>query len=298
VKRLALVLALAACGKAKPTVDDGKASALFDRVRIDTDNGLSGIAIDDAGAIWTESERDASVFKIVLDGTRVVSNTRYAVTNAPADVDLEAIAWLGPGRIAFGTEGHDDDRAQVVLASVDDARHTITIDRTIDLPRDRLGLTVKPNDGVEGLCGSGDVVYATVESTATDEHGRWAPLARLDLKSGDIQIARLALTSDKGKISSLDCAPAPDGGADLLLIERHFGITRLLRARVPAALPARVEPKVVLDLAPALRGALNLEGIGLLKDGRVVAVVDNQYDGITGPNELLVFKPGSVPSAP
>jgi hypothetical protein len=295
---VASIVAAGACGKAKPDLDVARAAALFDRVRVDTDNGLSGLAIDDAGAIWTESERDASVFRIVLDGTRVASTTRYAVTNAPPDADLEAIAWLGPGKLAFGTEGHDDERAQIALASIDEARHAITIDRTIDLPRDRLGLTVAPNDGVEGLCAAGEVVYATVESNAIDDHGRWAPLARLDLRSGDVQIARFALTSDRGKLSSLDCTLAPDGGADLLLIERHFGITNLLRAHVPPALPARVEPRAVLDLAPVLRGALNLEGIGVLHDGRVIAVVDNQYKGITGPNELLVFKPGSVPSAP
>lgn len=300
MKPAAALLAIAACGSKPSGLDTATASALFDRVRLDTDNGLSGIAIDDAGAIWTESERDLSVFRVVLDGTRVVSSTRYRVEDAPDHADLEAIAWLGPGRLAFGTEGRNDDRAQVVRATIDDARHVITVDRdhAIDLPRDRLGLTVKPNDGVEGLCGTGDVVYATIESTATDEHGRWAPLARLDLKTGAIAIARLALTSDKGKLSSLDCALTADGGADLLLIERHFAVTRLLRAHVPAELPARIEPRVVLDLAPVLRGSLNLEGIGLLRDGRIVAVVDNQYDGITGPNELLVFKAGKVPSAP
>jgi len=39
-----------------------------------------------------------------------------------------------------------------------------------------------------------------------------------------------------------------------------------------------------------LRGALNLEGLARLPDGRVVAVVDNQYRTITGPDELLVFR--------
>lgn len=259
---------------------------------IDTDNGLSGIAIDDAGAIWTESERDLSVYRIVLDGARVASSTRYTITGAPAHTDLEAIAWLGPGKLAFGTEGQSDDRAQILTADVDEPSHTITIARTIDVPKDRLGLTVRPNDGVEGLCGSGDVVIAAIESTATDEHGRWAPIVRMDLASGKTTVTRLALTTDKGKLSSVDCTLAADGSAHLLLIERHFAVTRFLRAELPAAAPARLEPKVALDLAPILNGTLNLEGIGLLKDGRVVAVVDNQYDRITGPNELLLFKPG------
>ena len=262
---------------------------------IDTDNGLSGIAIDDAGAIWTESERDDSVFRIVLDGTRVASSTRYTIVGAPAHSDLEAIAWLGPGKLAFGTEGQSDDRAQIVTADVDEASHTITIARTIDVPKDRLGLTIRPNDGVEGLCGAGDVVIAAIESTATDEHGRWAPIVRMDLATGAVDVTHVALTSDKGKLSSVDCTLAPDGSATLLLIERHFAVTKLLRAELPAHPPARLEPKVAIDLEPVLNGTLNLEGIGALKDGRVVAVVDNQYDRITGPNELLVFKPAAVP---
>ncbi len=297
---IAATIGAGACGKGAPhgELDTAKAATLFTLVPIDTDNGLSGIAIDDAGAIWSESERDNSVFRIVLDGTRVASSTRYKIVGAPAHSDLEAIAWLGPGKLAFGTEGQSDDRAQIATADVDEATHTITVARTIDVPKDRLGLTVRPNDGVEGLCGAGDVVIAAIESTATDERGRWAPIVRMDLATGAVDVTRLALTSDKGKLSSVDCTVAPDGSAKLLLIERHFAVTKFLRAELPAhaaAPPARLEPKVAIDLEPVLNGTLNLEGIGVMKDGRVVAVVDNQYDRITGPNELLVFKPGAVP---
>jgi hypothetical protein len=53
-------------------------------------------------------------------------------------------------------------------------------------------------------------------------------------------------------------------------------------------------PTEALDLGPVLRGRLNLEGVAWLPDGRVVAVVDNQWKVITGPSELLVFLPGAV----
>ena len=44
---------------------------------------------------------------------------------------------------------------------------------------------------------------------------------------------------------------------------------------------------------PNLSGlSLNLEGIAQLRDGRLVAVVDNQGATVEGPNELLVFEPG------
>ncbi len=295
-----LVVAIAACGSKTPSMDTVGAAALFERVPITTDNGLSGIAIDDRGAVWTESERDHSVYRIVLDGTRVVSNERYAIVGAPDETDLEAVAWLAPGTLAFGTEGQRDGRAQVLVADIDDAGKRVTITKTIDLPKDRLGLRVEVNDGVEGLCGAGDTVIGAIESTAEDEHGRWAPLFRLDLATGAVEITRLSLTSDKGKLSSVDCTIDADGTAHLLLIERDFAVTKLLRALLPPpghgpVPPARLDPKVAIDLAPVLRGSLNLEGIGVLRDGRVVAVVDNQYDRITGPNELLVFKPGAVP---
>jgi hypothetical protein len=298
VRRLALAaIACAACGRshAGPGLDTAKAAKLFDLVPIDTDNGLSGITIDDDGGIWTESERDLSVYRIVLDGTKVKSSTRYAISGAPEHADLEAVAWLGPGKLAFGTEGQHDSRAQVSLADIDEAHHTVAITRTIDLPPDELGLEIKPNDGVEGLCGRGDVLVAAIESSATDDHGRWAPIVRMDLATGAIAVAHLALTTEKGKLSAVDCTMGADGTAHLVLIERHFDVTRILRADLPAEVPARVEPKVALDLAPVLRGSLNLEGLGIMKDGRIVAVVDNQYDRITGPNELLVFKPGAVP---
>jgi hypothetical protein len=298
VKRLALLLlACAACGtsRADPGLDTAKAAKLFDLVPIDTDNGLSGIAIDDDGAIWTESERDLSVYRIVLDGTKVKSSTRYAISGAPEQADLEAVAWLGPGKLAFGTEGQHDSRAQVSLADIDEKHHTVAITKTIDLPADQLGLEIKPNDGVEGLCGRGDIVIAAIESSATDDHGRWAPIVRMDLKSGTIKVAKLALTSDKGKLSAVDCLMGDDGTAQLVLIERHFSVTRILRADLPKDVPARIEPKIALDLGPVLNSSLNLEGLGIMKDGRIVAVVDNQYDRITGPNELLVFKKSAVP---
>jgi hypothetical protein len=59
-------------------------------------------------------------------------------------------------------------------------------------------------------------------------------------------------------------------------------------------------PEVALDLSPVLRSGLNLEGIAWTEDGRIAAVVDNQWTTITGKSELVVFKPGvvKVPTLP
>lgn len=296
-----MLLLAAACGRARAGDLDTKAAAkLFTLVPVDTDPGLSDLAVDDQGAIWTESERGLSVYRIVLDGVKVKSRVRYTVTGAPGGVDLEAVAWLGPGKLAFGTESGLDATAQMLVADIDERTHQVHVTKAIDLPKDRLGLTVAPNDGVEGLCGKGDLAIAVIESTAKDERGRWAPLVRIDLAHGSFEVARVALTSDKGKLSAVSCAIADDGSAQLLLIERHFGVSRFLRASLPPpgkapSPPERVTPTVALDLTKVLNDSLNLEGIATLPDHRVVAVVDNDYGGITGPEELLVFKAGAVP---
>ena len=101
------------------------------------------------------------------------------------------------------------------------------------------------------------------------------------------RVQRLALTTTTGKLSALDCWR--DGARTwAVAVERHFAVTRLLRFELGGA-DATITPEVLLDLGPILRGSLNLEGLVRLPDGRLVAVVDNQYRTITGPDELLVF---------
>ena len=120
------------------------------------------------------------------------------------------------------------------------------------------------------------------------------------LQGGEVaRTHRLWLTSATGKISGLDCRLAADGSIAGLAVERHFEITRLLRFSLPPVGSGTddVKPSVTLDLGPILHGRLNLEGVAVLPDGCVVAVVDNPYRTITGPSELLVFRPGGSETA-
>jgi hypothetical protein len=198
--------------------------------------------------------------------------------------------------------------AEIVrLARVGDGFEVVD---TVKLGREQVGLEVGHNHGVEGLCAARGRVIAAIESVGKDARGRWAPVVVLE-PGARVALAaryRLRLTTATGKISGLDCWPAADGGIEALAIERHFAVTRLLRFTIPAPPegtggadgagsapgPAaadgdrELQPQVALDLASAVRGALNLEGIVRMADGRWVAVVDNQYGRITGPNELLV----------
>ncbi|MBZ0233767.1 MAG: hypothetical protein K8M05_15675, partial [Deltaproteobacteria bacterium] len=102
---------------------------------------------------------------------------------------------------------------------------------------------------------------------------------------------RVRLRTATGKLAGLDCWRDGDV-VRAVAIERHFEVTELVAFDLPPAGAAVTDltTALALDLGPALRGALNLEGIVRFPDGRVVAVVDNQYKKITGPDELLVFK--------
>jgi hypothetical protein len=287
-RRLAL-LAFAACSS--KSMDAERAAELFTRVTLDTAPGLSGLAVDDDGALWTVSERDAKAYIITLDAAQKPKLQMFKIEGIPEGSDLEAIGWLGKGRLAFGTEGRQDGVATVLLA--DERGDRILITRTIKLPEERIGLKIKANHGVEGICGAANTIVAAIEEVGEVDGKRWAPIVTID--DGAITgVHKLWLTTKTGKISSLDCQRSADNRIHALAIERHFEVTRLLSFVLPASADGDITPTVALDLDTVLNGKLNLEGVAWLSDGTVVAVVDNQYGKISGPSELLVFKPGTV----
>jgi Esterase-like activity of phytase len=304
-----LLVATALAGCRKPTIDRQRAAQLFAEVTVQTDNGLSGLAADAGNALWAVAERRHHAYRISLSAALVPTVETFEVRGVPKDTDLEGIAVLdhlpSAQRFAFGTEGQDDGKATVLLA--ERTGSTISVTSSIDLPEAAVGIALKSNQGAEGICGDGDTLIVAIEGAGVDHGRRWAPVLRL--RQGHIrQTYRLWLTSDVGKISGLDCRLASDGSVKLLAIERHFAVTKILSFTLPAEAAAGAEPAqasapamidltpvVELDLGPVLRSAMNLEGIAWTEDGRVVAVIDNQWRTITGPNLLLVFRPGVVP---
>jgi hypothetical protein len=292
-RRQWLVAVLAACGSSKD-VDREKAAALYTEVVLDTAPGLSGLAVDDDGVIWTVAERDAKAYLVILDASSRVSKLQpFTVAGIPADTDLEGIAWLGKGKFAFGTESKQDGTATVLLAEERGVGTTIQITSTLEIPEARLGLHVAANHGTEGICGAGTTIVAAIEETGVTNGKRWAPIVRID-HNAIASVHKLWLTTETGKLSGLDCAIGADGSIQVIAIERHFEVTKLLTFSLPLAHDAPITPTVALDLGPVINGKLNLEGIAWTGNGGVIAVVDNQYRGITGPSELLVFKPGVV----
>ena len=289
---LVLVVLAAACGRDRdtPGLDVVRASGLFDVVEVDTANGLSGLAVDESGALWAIAERAERAYRITLDGALRPTVEAVPVRGVPPGTDLEGIAVLGGDRFALGTEGRVDGIATVLAAERRDGAMVVT--GAIPIPASALGVTLRANHGAEGVCGAGDTIVAAIETVATEGNRRWAPIVRIE-HGAVARVYRLWLTTATGKIAGLDCRLEPDGAFAVWAVERHFEVTRLLRFRIAAG-DREITPDVLIDLGPILRGALNLEGIAAMPDGRIAAVVDNQWKTITGPNELLVFRPDAL----
>jgi Esterase-like activity of phytase len=301
------IAVVAGCGK-QPTIDKQRAAELFVEVPVETANGLSGLAADYGGAQWAVAERDARAYRITLDAALAPKIETFEVRGVPEGTDLEGMAVLDhdpmPTHFALGTEGQLDGKATVLLA--ERQGQVLTVTRTIDLPSAAVGIDLKQNQGAEGVCGDGDTIFVAIEGAGVDNGKRWAPVVRV--VGGQVtQLYRVWLTSKQGKLSGLDCRLSADGSAAVLAIERHFEVTKILTFNLFASTAGgtgipRTDllPEVAFDLSPVLRSGLNLEGIAWTEDGRVSAVVDNQWTTITGKSELLVFKPGvvQVPALP
>jgi hypothetical protein len=286
-----VVLALLVIGCRGSSVDKERAAELFTRIPLATAPGLSGLATDDQGALWTISERGERAYRITLDAADRPTLETFTVEGRDLkDLDLEAMAVLGGGKFALGTEGRVPGVATVLLAERRGGALVITSD--IVLSNADVGIEMAANHGAEGLCGAGDTVIAAIEGAGgTGPDARWAPIIRI--AAGKIVRAhRLALTTATGKISALDCTIAADGTINAWAIERHFEVTKIVTFTIPPLGQGdeMLKPTVVLDLGTVLNSRLNLEGIARLPDGRLVAVVDNQWKTLNGNSELLVFR--------
>lgn len=266
----------------------------FDELVVQLPPGTSDLSLDDHGHLWSIPERDHEIDEIVLvEAPLGVTITKHPLDGVPDGVDTESLAWLGDGKFEIGTEGQTEATASVMHGELQaNGRITVTPDQSFT--SDQLGVELSVNHGVEGLCGHGDDLIVGIESFATLPNGsRWSPIVRLH--AGKVTaVQRVLLTSDRGKISALSCTFAADGTADVLAIERHYGVSRIITFTAPAT-AGDITPKVALDLWPIVRDRyhekLNLEGIVKLADGRWVMVNDNQGASVDGPTKLFVFHP-------
>lgn len=256
--------------------------------------GISDLSLDDRGHLWAVPERDRVVLELALEGAPLAArDTEHPLDGVPDGIDTEAIAWLGDHRFAIGTEGQEEATASVMFGELR-ADGRIALTRTLRLTEADLRVELLPNRGVEGICGAGDDVIAAIESVGTLADGtRYAPLVHIHAEKVTA-VTRLLLTSKTGKISALFCTFAADGTAQVLAIERHFGVSRILTFALPPT-AAEVAPAIAVDLSSIVheryRDKLNLEGIVRTPDGRWILVNDNQAAFVEGATRLFVFHP-------
>lgn len=284
-------------------------SDLFEPVAVETKPGLSGLAVDDQGILFSVAERDRTAFAI--DITQRPPRVTALPINGPADdptltdLDFEGIAWLGGNEFAFALEGANSAFAGVAWATrIDDV---LQVTRIATLPPASLAIELTKNHGAEGICGTGNTVLVALENWQTrkapapngagartleaGKHPRYAPVARI--RDGVLEVAYLRLQSKRGKLASLDCTVAPDGSAQVWAIERHYDTTLVESFDMPAVLKpdaVDLESHIEVDLTAAVAGRRNIEGIAQLRNGKLVLAVDNQGNKASGPSELLLLK--------
>lgn len=236
------------------------------------------------------AERGQTLVRLGADGTGI---DLFPITNAPSGHDLESITRTGPGRFAIGTEtsaeawASQEGQAQGRILFLEVRGHSARVTDQIALPFSIWGLRPQENQGIEGLCSTNGMLIAGIETVKTRDGKRLAPLARHPIGGGEWRPFYLQLTSDEGKLSSLECRENGDG-IEALAVERHFGVMRVLRFKVPDAPDATATPEVVADFTSFVADDhLNIEGLAWLDTG-IAMIIDNEYKTVTGPNELLL----------
>lgn len=289
-----LALLLGACGgggTGEPTAAAGPATpATITDVRRQElaahgVSGLSDLAVDPQGRVWAVAERVRVALRVDRPGAAPVA---VPLLGVPDELDIEGMAWLDRETVALATEADVGARTGDVLliARLGDRGLEVIERRELDYklwPLDPIG-----NQGLEGLCRAGGALVASVETVIAEPDRRFAPIALHDLASGRWTPGLVRLTTRTGKISALACVPGPDHSIDVLAIERHFEVARLIRFSVPADLSTRpLEPVVVADLGTMMIRQENFEGL-IWDGGRTFSVVvDNDWTHVTGPNLMV-----------
>jgi hypothetical protein len=268
-------------------MDRDAARKLFDMQRLEAPPGMSDLTIDDRGVLWGIAERQRQILEIDVRKQPVMTIV-HELEGIAKGVDTEAILWLGQDKFMLGVEGANGPWAALVTAELRGDMLVATATR--ELVDSQVGVTLTANHGVEALCGREGELLAAIESVGknTISGKRWAPVVRL--RGDTIHAAKLWLTTATGKISAMSCTMADDGTAQVIAIERHFGVARILRFSIGRS-DLEITPTVDLDLHPIIHDDFNLEGIARLPDGRIVMINDNQGRMASGTTELFVFHP-------
>jgi len=255
---------------------------------------------------WAIPEQQRALVQLDLsdpEHPKVTAKPR-PIIGIDSDYDTESVTALGQGRFAIGTETQQGKRPVDTIFIVagssgeDPDAGPLNVVDTLAMPYNLWpGLRVRRNEGLEGLCAAGPALLASSESIGRLPSGqRFAPLGRYELQDGRWVPYSMALTLPTGRLSAVQCRvhpQAPDR-IEILAVERHYGVGRILRATVPLRLepdtclaPQVIFPEVLADLSPLLAPLANFEGIDWLPNGDVLLVTDNHMGFIRGPSFLL-----------
>ena len=252
--------------------------------------GLSDLAIDPAGRIWAVAERVRLAVRVDRPGAGVAL---VPLLGIPDDLDVEGIAWLDSERLVLATESDKGARSGDALLFARLGASGIEVVERRDLDYSIWPLDPIGNQGMEGVCRAGSQLVASIETVIANREDRFAPIAVHDLETARWTPYVVRLTTRTGKVSAVACMTRGDRSIDVLAIERHFEVARLIRFRIPpgrrtARLP--LEAVVVADLDAAMVHQENFEGLLWDGDRAISLVVDNDWTHVSGPNLLITAR--------
>jgi len=260
------------------------------RIRLDIDDkGLSGLT-HQGGTLWTVSERGHRLLALSTSG-QLQSST--PIVGVPEGFDLESIAAISDRRFAIGTESRarawqlPENREAAKILFVERSADRATIAETWSLPFSLWNFRPQENQGIEGLCATNDTVVAGLEAVIEEDGHRYAPLALGSIHTREWKARKVRLTSDTGKLSALDCKRT-DAGFDVVAVERHFGVMRLLGFAVDLQGEGTIETTLIDDLSEVVSHR-NIEGVARTDANETVMIVDNEFKNVSGPNELVLW---------
>ena len=299
------------------TLSDAAVDAGLMRFEVDaqTVGGISDMVAAPAGHpnhFWLLPERQRGILS--LDGRDVdllrasAAHGERQVISCPAvpvvssivgvtqGLDTEAFALLSPNMWLLGTESILPQRTHDAILMVEPRGSQAHVVGQIDVPWELWGLRANSNEGIEGLCAAQNTVLVSGETVGRlPNGGRFAPLGRRGMDDTQWTPFSLRLTSKTGKISSLACRLQPlfAGEANAMLevvaIERHYRVSRILRFFVPLRGPGSlIEPTDLFELSNWLDPLPNFESIAWLNEDTLLLVSDNSMAVRSGATEALV----------
>lgn len=285
---LASMMWMAGCEARVPEAPAPSARALY---RSSRPAGFSGLTFDDRGRLWAVPEREAALVRFELEGERLQIAERVPIEGHPEGYDLESLAFF-EGRFFVGTEHLRPERQSDPILVIERNGSKARVVQRFAFPYRAWKILGTRNHGIEGLCVTDRHIVAAAE-IGIGTRRRVAPLGVFDRSTGALLKAfRVVLSSETGKISALDCRARGDQ-IDVLAIERHYGVARLVKVVLDlGSATEELEFTVMSDLTARLSPLPNLEGVARSKSGDIFVITDNQSRSVSGPTMLFHGRSG------